>query len=387
MRIQTKLTLLLLVLSIGVITGSAIFSTISLDNYFRSRIANELTTQADQAEFVIRNFPEFDSARYVHLQQYAHSATFRLTLIDRNGTVAFESDLPREPLSTVENHLQRPEVQEAKRKGIGTSTRRSSTLNVEMMYLAKKIPAAFPSTTGFGEVAIVRVGVPLTQINEVLDDIRSKIIAVSAIVLIIVIGITILVSRQLARPIKEVAEISEQIRSGNYEKRIPVRSTDEFGELSRSLNSMVDRLNEDIAKLKKLERVRSEFLGNVSHELRTPIFAIQGMLETLLQGALDDKEVSKDFVERALANTQRLNELLGDLIEISRIESGEMKMSFRYFSVHEFLQQVAAEMQQPAQQKNISLELNAHQSPVDALGDRERLKQVMVNLIDNAIKI
>src|ERR1041385_3910297 len=110
MRIQTKLTLLLLVLSIGVITGSAIFSTISLDNYFRSRIANELTTQADQAEFVIRNFPEFDSARYVHLQQNAHSANFRLTLIDRNGTVAFESDLPREQLSTVENRSEERRV-------------------------------------------------------------------------------------------------------------------------------------------------------------------------------------------------------------------------------------------------------------------------------------
>jgi two-component system phosphate regulon sensor histidine kinase PhoR len=149
---------------------------------------------------------------------------------------------------------------------------------------------------------------------------------------------------------------------------------------------MVDKLNEDITKLKKLERVRSEFLGNVSHELRTPIFAIQGMIETLLQGAIDDKEVNRDFLQRALHNTQNLNTLLGDLIEISRIESGEMKMSFRYFPVREFLVNVVADLQELARLKEIQLLLEDPGSTAEVMGDKERLKQVMVNLIENAIK-
>ena len=133
-------------------------------------------------------------------------------------------------------------------------------------------------------------------------------------------------------------------------------------------------------------QIRRDFVANVSHELRTPIFAIQGMLETLLHGALDDKEVNRDFVERALHNTRNLNTLLGDLIEISRIESGEMKMSFRYFDVDEFLQQVVAEMQPLAHQRDISLIVKTTGAPLQMFGDKERLKQVMSNLIANAIR-
>ncbi|NIM21297.1 MAG: HAMP domain-containing protein, partial [Candidatus Latescibacteria bacterium] len=81
-----------------------------------------------------------------------------------------------------------------------------------------------------------------------------------------------------------IAGVAKEVRAGNFEKRIAVSSKDEVGELASALNSMIDKLKEDIAQLKKLERVRSEFLGNVSHELRTPIFAIQGHLETLLSG-------------------------------------------------------------------------------------------------------
>ncbi|MBI5214605.1 MAG: HAMP domain-containing protein [Ignavibacteriae bacterium] len=386
MKIQSKLTILLLLLSSGVIIAAGIFSTISIDNYFRARIINEMTTQANEFEYVIRTFSDTDSLRYDHLKQLAHSANLRLTLIDNQGKVLFESELPESQLPTVENHLGRPEVREATTKEFGTNIRHSATINIDMLYLAKNIRTPLPAESGYSNVKFLRLGVPLTFVNEVMRDIQTKIIFTSAFVLFVVAAVTFFVSRRIAKPISTMATIAEEIRSGNLDKRIPVRTSDELGRLAESLNSMVDKLNEDISKLKKLERVRSEFLGNVSHELRTPIFAMQGMLETLLHGALDDKEVSRDFVERALKNAERLNTLLGDLIEISRIESGEMKMSFRYFDVNEFLSNIITEMKQFAEQKSISILYEKTGSSLSAFGDQERLKQAVINLIDNAVK-
>ena len=386
MNIRTKLTLLLLVVSILVIATAGVMSTYLLDSYFESRIVEELTTQSREFESILRNCPMDQSTRYGRLQGISRAANLRLTLISGDGRVLFESELPEGELAGIENHRTRPEVQDALLHGTGTNARRSATLSIEMLYLARRLDSPPPPESGFADAAVLRIGLPLIQISSVLADIRGTIIIVSIAVMVIVLGISFVVSKRLARPIHEMAAIAEEIRSGSLEKRIPVLSHDEFGKLAESLNSMVDKLNEDIAKLKKLERVRSEFLGNVSHELRTPIFAMQGMLETLLHGALDDREVGRDFLQRTLANTERLNTLLGDLIEISRIESGDMKMSFRYFSLNDFLTQIHADSTVPAGQKDITVSLQLPEAPIDALGDRDRLKQVMVNLIDNGIK-
>jgi two-component system phosphate regulon sensor histidine kinase PhoR len=189
------------------------------------------------------------------------------------------------------------------------------------------------------------------------------------------------------RPLKKIQSAVEAQTHEASAQRIVVGTSDEFLHLSDSLTGMLESFQTDITQMKKLERMRTEFLGNVSHELRTPIFSTQGLLETLLNGAIDDKKVNRDFLRKALNSTERLNSLLGELIDISRIESGEMKLRFRFFDIVAFLQAIVNEMQTFAEQREITLKLeDSTSNSIEVYGDKERLRQVMVNLIDNAIK-
>jgi two-component system phosphate regulon sensor histidine kinase PhoR len=217
-------------------------------------------------------------------------------------------------------------------------------------------------------------------------EIRFKIVLAAIVVLILVIVASQVVARRLSNPIVEIGDMVKEIKAGNLDQKLPVRSQDEIGRLAALINEMTDRLKADIEQMKKLERVRSEFLGNVSHELRTPIFSLKGFLETLLEGAIDDKSVNRAFVEKAYHHANRLDSLLSDLIEISRIESGEMKMSFRYFDVSSWLKQLATDFADVAAKKRQSVMAEVPDHEILALGDKDRLKQALGNLIDNAIK-
>lgn len=183
-----------------------------------------------------------------------------------------------------------------------------------------------------------------------------------------------------------IVDALQRISAGDLSVRLPESGTPELRRIGKLVNQIVGNLKEDIAKLEKLERVRSEFLANVSHELRTPIFSIQGFIETLIDGAIDDENVNRDFLQKAYQHSERLNTLLNDLIEISRIESGEMRMSFRYFDISQFLSTLTEEMQPIAKKKDILLEYRSDSHEVLVLGDRDRLRQAISNLIDNSIK-
>lgn len=189
------------------------------------------------------------------------------------------------------------------------------------------------------------------------------------------------------RPVQKISSVVRSQQQKDPVPRVMVESSDEFLRLSDALNNMLDSFRTEFSRMKKLERVRTEFLGNVSHELRTPIFSTQGLLETLLNGAINDKKVNRDFLKRSLHNTERLNTLLGELIDISRIESGEMKLRFRFFDIVSFISATVAELQPVAEQRHVQLRLEGDTSvSIDVYGDKERLRQVLANLINNAVK-
>lgn len=195
---------------------------------------------------------------------------------------------------------------------------------------------------------------------------------------------------QIEHDLEEIVSVAEDVARGNLERsvRMTGMSTEQTRQLGTGVNAIAARVRNDTVETKRLERVRSEFIGNVSHELRTPIFSVQGYLETLLDGAVDDISVRDDFLRKAHHNVLRLHTLLTDLIEISRIESGEMRMSIRYFDIASFLRSIVEELMPTAEIAGIGLELRimTGEPDVQVKGDRDRLKQVIVNLVENAIK-
>jgi two-component system, OmpR family, phosphate regulon sensor histidine kinase PhoR len=277
--------------------------------------------------------------------------------------------------------LEETEIVRAGRTGRGTARRVAGPGDAEYLFVAHRFSAAAPEGLRGG---IIGLGMSTAGLRAEEVALGNMLVAIGLVLLGLVAAIAFVLSGWLTRRIVDMEHTARLIAGGSLSERAVVQTGHELGGLAAALNEMAAKLESDIDKLQKLERVRSEFLGNVSHELRTPIFSIQGFLETLLDGAVDDPAVNREFLEKAHRQAERLNVLLRDLIEISRIESGEMKMSFRYFNVGPYLQQIVEDFRQRAEKKRVGLAL-APGEPVDVYGDRERLRQVLVNLIENAI--
>ena len=197
----------------------------------------------------------------------------------------------------------------------------------------------------------------------------------------------VVASRMLAFRLHLARSTLKQIRKHQFENleaaHIPRR--DELGEVIWQVYRTGLALEKEIRELRKMENYRREFLGNVSHELKTPIFAVQGFAETLLDGALEDPRYSRSFVEKILRNTARLNNLTRDLSEISRIETGELKMTMAPFDLWSMLREVAESLEPLAESCGVTLQCRVPGGLPPIIGDHERIRQVLLNLVTNAI--
>ena len=379
-RIQYRLLAIIISIGlIGIITPILYTNSLALDQA-QEGILDKLRSHANTI-LVYSDLSKKDTFQGL-ATEYSDASSLRVTFIAANGTVIGESYLPSNQLSQMDNHIERPEVLAAQEFGEGFSTRYSNTLKTEFIYFAKKVDQ---NHHGF---KYVRMAQSLKSVKDVASTYREFYFLIIGFMVIVIIIAWFLLKNWLTDPIQELTQAADDISNGDLSRRININTGGvEIDDLATNMNQMAMTLDQDFRRIKRMEKVRSEFLGNVTHELKTPISSISGYIETLLEGAIKDENVNIEFLKRALENVKRLEELVTDLVEISRIETGELQMNYDYFNIYNLLKDIHKDAQQRnSNKKNIKINLEVPDKKLFVYGDKGRLEQVIDNLLSNSMR-
>jgi two-component system phosphate regulon sensor histidine kinase PhoR len=448
-------------------------------------IEDDLTAQAQ----IMALMPEGEIVRQSPL--LAERSRARLTLIDAAGRVIVDSD---RSLITVDNHLNRSEIQEARVKGKGSATRYSQTLKTDTLNVA------LPLHDGTNLTGYIRLSRPTLEVAQSVDRIRYAVLKVLLLILLFSMILAFVFSTKMVSPIQEIEAFTARIRKGNVSGMVMIKSRDEIGQLARNINEMVAELQDkirqandekwklraafagmaegvmvldaqnrieslnkgmtamigreyadivgktpieafrnidlqnalsrfrlagepvlqeialgddkplildvsisavknlpgqapkimmvfhDVTRLKKLERMRVDFVANATHEIKTPLTAIIGFVETLEQGAIEDAATARRFLHTIRENALRLNRLVDDLLILSNVELGETKLNLEGLAVADVLEKALMLIQANAALKNVSLRTDLPAQLPLIRADRDKAVQVLLNILDNAVK-
>lgn len=190
------------------------------------------------------------------------------------------------------------------------------------------------------------------------------------------------------RKIKLIYKKISTFKLGDIEKVKQLRSDiDVISEADEQVNEWLEKSNKEIENFKIEEAYRKEYLGNVAHELKTPLFTIQGYVETLIDGALDDPNVNMKYLNKAKKNIKRLNKIIDDLDTINVLESETFKLDSETFDINSLTTEVFEELEVKAKPFNITLQIKEGiEGKFMVYGDVEKIRQVLINLIENSIK-
>lgn len=225
-------------------------------------------------------------------------------------------------------------------------------------------------------LAVVEVSRDATEARAFLGVLRLVVLGAGSLALVVALIASMLLARQMARPLRQMEAATQAIAAGEFQTRLSASSEDEIGRLSASIN----RLAADLARL---EAARREFIAKISHDLRTPLTAIKGFVVNLQDTAPGDMQPALATVDE---QTDRLIRLVNDLLTLSRLQRGELYVQPGTVDLPELVRSAASLVQPKARRLGVILSLDLPESFPSVPADLDRLQQVVVNLLDNALK-
>ncbi len=312
------------------------------------------------------------------IQELAEATQARVTLIGRDGQVLGDSART----DVAENHGTRPEIQAALAGRQGSAFRRSATTGINMLYVAIPI-----------ETGALRVALPLEAIETQIASIRKRVVVATGASFLPALLLAALFARSVSGKLGAIIDYAAELAQGKFSARLAKQGNDELGLLGRKLSETGEKLQaatvaleREHAELEKVERVRKDFVINVSHELRTPLASIQGYTETLLDGAIHEPGTNIRFLNIIRQNAERLTNLAGDLLTLSRIELKTQKFQFASYYVNELLNDCVDSVRPMADKKHLKLRIEPGPEGAEVFCDSKAVHQLLGNLLDNAIK-
>lgn len=225
----------------------------------------------------------------------------------------------------------------------------------------------------------VMMHTPVSELTSALKRVYI-IIWISAVFAILISSIVIyyLSQKIIVNPLAQINYVADKISKGEVDKRVSIDSKDEIGELAKSFNSMADSLEE-------VELKRREFISNVSHEIRSPITSIKGFIGGILDGVIP-KEKENYYLSVAYEETQRLTRLVNDLLDLSAIEAGQFKLRIESVDINEIIRLCIIRFETKIKDKKLKVDVLMSDNNLFVAADRDRITQVVTNLVDNAVK-
>jgi signal transduction histidine kinase len=208
----------------------------------------------------------------------------------------------------------------------------------------------------------------------------------SAVALAISFVIIIIFATELSMPISRMRVTALELASGNYHSKTGISRDDEIGDLAKTVDILSEKLLENDIQRKNLEQMRLDFFANVSHELRTPITVMRAYTETLVDGVVTDGEKLPQYYNRMLSECKTMERLVGDLLTLSKMQNPDFAIEKEPVNVHQVMDDIIRSAGTIAEKKNISIEVIKDQPVLMILGDYDRLRQMFMVILDNAIK-